>query len=1400
MSVLDSPTPSPRPSASPAPAVLSPSSKVRALLAQFSDSDSEHERLLPGDTSKPKSVLRSKSSNSTDSSEVEDDIPPRGRFAARLTGAGYFHDVADTIDAPTACEDATSRNSHSHSQPQSSPSISSEDEAAVAGPIRRRLLMTRKPSPLADRQPARRPSRSASPLSFPSPGSTKRYNEDQEPPNKADAIGKAKFLALVEKSRKERIAREAAEVAKRAVQSKPQSDGAPVRARGSSPADGSDEDGTSDDTEAVRRIQKQSKPTRKASKRALEEINRETQRMSRNMQLAHQAKTKKKITKESLLARFNLLPAIDDSSNRPSAMDGSSASNSASASGSEAEKSHQTTPPTSPLRMTEETEKVSSEVIVQDLSYLLENGQALPEMCGALTQSEDTSGPDCVPHQQAMTKGMQQLLEYQTNDRTVQSPKSKSVIPMTDKLGTGRFPTQEMVQNVQVNPVRRVMVLTGETASDDEIEIVCDRGLKRKYAVFESLPKRKAKEMPSHLALRSLAHLVNQDDQKRSMNAAELEAGLRRRARLQALQERREKIEELKAKGIVIQSAEERERDQQEVEDLVERARQEAAEIQKREKELAKKDGTYVKDNLDDGDDESNDSDFEEELEGSLSSESEEDDNDHDGDKEDQQELIDNEVEEAKTDESAESSEDDNEAEPTLDVEIPADKSQLAQWRPSRKLRVISDDEDDEDDGGADTNKHADRSPVFARLVKTPISVPKSARKVIPGLQMSDSLPIGLSQAFAATMADSQDEDMTEQQEQDSLDILADLPSPQFASVPPLKRLDSLDLVSDSQPSASQTQPLNVNLFSQSQVIPESPRGPANPGVQYTPSQRQIPFDLTQDNGYVLSPFIGNRFSETPKIDATYSTIETVIIPDVMEDSPVAQRRGRLQRRRVAASEEAEDNVDTGEPTAFQIMQNAAKRTDELSNFDKKKSEARRIVDEAAEESEDEYAGLGGASDDSGDDEENEDDRRLIDQDTQIGKGDEAKLAGFYADRERERDEKEVSKLLKDITTGALRRKRGVGDDLDLSDEEDAAARRREAKRREFARMRRELLKDEAVGKIAEDKRKEAFLRSIEDREAGEDDDDLDEAEESAESQSQSQNQGAETVTIDSQSDSRLKRSGQHPLNVTSDSKLNSITTSSRRSNPQLNRKPATLAEIRESVSFLVEEPDSQAAMVDLGLSDSEDEPEAYVNLDRHFKEAEADENAMDEEEEDLGDFIVDDDSHHQTEQDDGVFKKPKLPVQERAPFTQRRTKNVDVVDRLSLLRQASSSASSTGSNTSTSTKMAFFSSKTSGGLSGVPSLLRRATTNSSLGSMSGRETVSATGVVTNRTERGSVSEEKEFVRKGNGGRRNAVNYQGERKTLREEKMSARAGIIKTSKPKKGQGFLGGLFRGDSWE
>lgn len=89
---------------------------------------------------------------------------------------------------------------------------------------------------------------------------------------------------------------------------------------------------------------------------------------------------------------------------------------------------------------------------------------------------------------------------------------------------------------------------------------------------------------------------------------------------------------------------------------------------------------------------------------------------------------------------------------------------------------------------------------------------------------------------------------------------------------------------------------------------------------------------------------------------------------------------------------------------------------------------------------------------------------------------------------QRTNDEKQVAKLLKDITTGALRRRRNADDEFDLDDSDDELLARRREKQREFARMRKALLADEKIGEIAENPKKAAFFRAVEDRDDDDDD------------------------------------------------------------------------------------------------------------------------------------------------------------------------------------------------------------------------------------------------------------------------------------------------------------------------
>lgn len=278
-----------------------------------------------------------------------------------------------------------------------------------------------------------------------------------------------------------------------------------------------------------------------------------------------------------------------------------------------------------------------------------------------------------------------------------------------------------------------------------------------------------------------------------------------------------------------------------------------------------------------------------------------------------------------------------------------------------------------------------------------------------------------------------------------------------------------------------------------------------------------------------------------------------------------------------------------------------------------------------------------------------------------------------------------------------LRRKRGA--EFDLSDSDDDAEARQRRKRRDFAKMRKALLENENVGKIAEDPKKLAFLRAIEDRE---DDDDLDFLDRPAEDSFTVEPDTQEEP--ESQSQPALPESTlgkrKRPLQESIPDKGNMRPPPQAR-RTQAPKKPATLAEIRESVSFLIEEPGSINIAPDPSSSASEDESNPH-NEDR------------------------------------------------RNPRRRPNPNPNPIIDRISLKRAESATASSTS-------HLAFHDSSTVnpsiGGFK-VPSLLRRATTSNLAVDKYG-----ITTMTTATTERAAGGGEKgDFVRRG-GTKKSSVNY-----------------------------------------
>lgn len=359
------------------------------------------------------------------------------------------------------------------------------------------------------------------------------------------------------------------------------------------------------------------------------------------------------------------------------------------------------------------------------------------------------------------------------------------------------------------------------------------------------------------------------------------------------------------------------------------------------------------------------------------------------------------------------------------------------------------------------------------------------------------------------------------------------------------------------------------------------------------------------------------------------------------------------------------------------------------------------------------------------------------------------------------------------------KRRRGGGaaggnGEFDLSDSDDDGEARRRLKQKQFAKMQKALFADERIGKIAENPRNAAFLKSIEDR--GSDDEwNFDEnfaderAEIEEESQSQEGNKGkddeAEERIPDSQPAATAnlgrKRTRTDPLEPAA------------RPAPHLRKakdgaKPSSIVDVRRSLSSLLEDLNGSVGSIIPATdpnSDSEGEEQAPMGSISANKE-------------------------------------------------NRRPGYVAVVDRISLKR----SGSSTMSNTSASSRLAFAApaaNATAGSASGmfkVPALLRRATTNSLI-SQTSSSSSSSTAAANNNSTATTVYNPEHHVSKAAGfgedaklkksaGKMSGINYFA-RENERREKMKVveRKREERKWKGVEGRGkVVGGLFGGGRFE
>jgi mediator of replication checkpoint protein 1 len=1026
------------------------------------------------------------------------------------------------------------------------------------------------------------------------------------------------------------------------------------------------------------------RPTRKASKKAMIEMERETQRLARQQALAHQIKVKKKFSTTDLFARFNFRQPQQQQQQNQIEKNSSSMPSSDGIEPSPRRKELMSTPPSSPPTPLDKQR------------LLVERGalaKMVPVREDTLASIATEDGDEELPETEEILRSSQHLNEPVVDFAQAPAEKGSKIARWGKKSAPQTSRDEE---------------------SDDDLEVL--QPLPKHLQVFDRIQPAKQQATHSNAihTLRHLSHLGQVDAKpnrptnvKPSIHPQVLEAQLRKKAREQAFQAQQERLAELKAKGIVIQTSEEKEKEAEEFDNLLEKARLDAQDLRKAEK--ASRKAANGEGDMEASDDETEDEDYYDRSE---------DEEVEEGEEAATNNLVHDAADESEADEDGEELVDE-EADDIVDADLhldaaeePSNEAEAEDEAPkharkSRKSHVIKDDEDEdaEDDDMLEVDEHV----VSPAVVPGTASVADEQEDPFAafgfGAAKAEANAMSATQAFNATMqAPSQDT------QEDSFDILRHVPPPSsFVAPPTLPSTESQILEDDSQTQlatdnqAEESQEVQLNWETQA---PETP-GPAL--VRKASDLSETPgWEPTQDPG-LPSPWTGARrgpFQRVPTLmsgagddQETQATVELRV-----SESPapeVTSKRGRLQQRKRLAADESDEETEPVLPAkkdAFKEMKR--QRMNDLNANDRTEAEAemKRMMDDQADESEDEYAGLGGDDTEMIAPETAEDLAMFDESHIDV---DERAIAAHHAARERVAEEEATKKLYKDITTGALRRRQRDAWDFD-EDEDDYLARKRQMRLREETRKRKLLLQDENVKNWAEkgkhSKGKDAFLKAIADDDELEAEDavDLDDSEQDTQDQSTQQTQ-PEVDGVPLQEISGNKRPAEGDDGSTQD-RPPAKQRRTKETDAAFSR-PTSILQVRESLSFLLDEPDQVA----VGPSALEDD-DSDLDIEGEPVEHDSFQHESDNDDEEV--------AAEASRQNDGGFApnprsvedKALMPPPARLPAPQRRTAaKTAVVDRLSLKRGSSSS-------TSADSRSAWSTGGSSAG-SKAPSLLRRATT-----------------------------------------------------------------------------------------
>lgn len=245
-------------------------------------------------------------------------------------------------------------------------------------------------------------------------------------------------------------------------------------------------------------------------------------------------------------------------------------------------------------------------------------------------------------------------------------------------------------------------------------------------------------------------------------------------------------------------------------------------------------------------------------------------------------------------------------------------------------------------------------------------------------------------------------------------------------------------------------------------------------------------FSTQKDSIATLADSIPRDSFEATAKDPTQEDNDADEDEDEDDVKPAKRRLFKKPQKKLVnhSDEDDEDDEETEEQMMerrrqVELMRKKIRQRDLEAK--RKKQEMKRkgldkIMENEAEESEDEWQGIGGI-DGERSDEENSEDEKMLDDYSKL-KLNESQIAQLIANENLQNDEKMLHKILNDVNNGGFR-KRGArnGVELEFSDEEDQVLQNYNRIRNE--RMRAKILEDGNLAKLSKDAKSKAFFESI---------------------------------------------------------------------------------------------------------------------------------------------------------------------------------------------------------------------------------------------------------------------------------------------------------------------------------